>query len=143
MSGYGRKELELNSLFPCCSVIPERQMKKPDCSYQFSTSNVVQFSTFCNSLLLFQLIFGNILKDLIICPQYFHVLIISYRLFTAVPLVIENYAKFIPLCIRLYETHCYLRLKSRFLAHIFSKNSKFCCRANVGNFSWLIYPDLL
>ena len=40
-------------------------------------------------------------------------------------------------------THCYLRLRTRFLPHTFSKNSKFCCSSNVNNYSQLIYPYLL
>ena len=48
------------------------------------------FSTFCSSRLHFRLIFDNMAKYLIICPQHFDFVIISIRPFTTVPSVIEN-----------------------------------------------------
>ena len=81
----------------------------------------VTFSTFCSSRLTFQLVFYNLSKNLIICPQHFDVLMILNRPFTTVPSVIEVSVKFTSLIHAITPTSCYLILKRRLLAHEISK----------------------
>ena len=50
----------------------------------------VQFSTFCSSRLHFRQVFGNLSKNLKICPYHFDVLIISNRPLATVPSAIES-----------------------------------------------------
>ena len=119
--------------------------------YQFVTNNNLSFhlwwkENFLNhpkfSEYYEHVVFDNLSKNLIICPKHFDALMILNRLFTTVPPVIkimELSAKLL----MIIPTLCYLRLKRRLLAHKFLKNSKFCCRLNVNDFSRLIYPYLL
>ena len=58
-------------------------------SISFVQASAVQFATFCNSTFRFGLVFDNLSKTLIICPQHLDVFMISNRLLTTVPLVIE------------------------------------------------------
>ena len=52
-------------------------------------ATVVQFSTFCSSRLSFRLVFDDLLKKLLICPQHFHILMTSNRKLATVPQVIN------------------------------------------------------
>ena len=58
-------------------------------SINFVQASVVQFATFCSSTFRFGLVFDNLSKTLITCRQHLDVLMISNRLLTTVPLVIE------------------------------------------------------